>query len=74
MAKDPIENRFSQRQKKRKLSDLAKQARGKDDIEAEEELLDTTEKVEPIKADQTPNRNAPCPCGSGKKFKKCCGA
>lgn len=21
-----------------------------------------------------PGRNAPCPCGSGKKFKKCCGA
>ncbi|MGV3489256.1 MAG: YecA family protein [Tuberibacillus sp.] len=20
------------------------------------------------------NRNAPCPCGSGKKYKKCCGA
>ena len=20
-----------------------------------------------------PNRNAPCPCGSGKKFKQCCG-
>jgi len=20
-----------------------------------------------------PGRNAPCPCGSGKKFKKCCG-
>ena len=19
-------------------------------------------------------RNAPCPCGSGKKFKKCCGS
>ncbi|MHC4336845.1 MAG: SEC-C metal-binding domain-containing protein [Planctomycetota bacterium] len=19
-------------------------------------------------------RNAPCPCGSGKKYKKCCGA
>jgi len=19
-----------------------------------------------------PGRNAPCPCGSGKKFKKCC--
>ena len=19
-----------------------------------------------------PNRNDPCPCGSGKKFKKCC--
>jgi uncharacterized protein YecA (UPF0149 family) len=21
-----------------------------------------------------PGRNAPCPCGSGKKYKKCCGA
>ena len=74
MAKDPISDRFSQRQKKRKLSDLAAKARGKDDIEAEEELLENTEKVEPIQADQTPSRNAPCPCGSGKKYKKCCGA
>lgn len=22
---------------------------------------------------QTPGRNSPCPCGSGKKYKKCCG-
>ncbi|NTS77782.1 SEC-C domain-containing protein [Catenovulum sp. SM1970] len=22
----------------------------------------------------TPKRNAPCSCGSGKKYKKCCGA
>ena len=21
-----------------------------------------------------PSRNDPCPCGSGKKYKKCCGA
>ncbi|MGH9364250.1 MAG: SEC-C metal-binding domain-containing protein, partial [Thermoanaerobaculia bacterium] len=21
-----------------------------------------------------PGRNEPCPCGSGKKFKRCCGA
>ena len=21
-----------------------------------------------------PNLNAPCPCGSGKKYKRCCGA
>ena len=25
-----------------------------------------------LKADQT-GRNAPCPCGSGRKFKVCCG-
>jgi preprotein translocase subunit SecA len=32
------------------------------------------EKPEPIRRD-TPKvgRNAPCPCGSGKKYKKCCG-
>ena len=29
--------------------------------------------VEPIDADAKPKRNAPCPCGSGKKFKQCCG-
>ncbi len=27
----------------------------------------------PIKVKKTPGRNDPCPCGSGKKFKKCCG-
>ena len=26
------------------------------------------------KAENKPGRNAPCPCGSGKKYKKCCGA
>jgi hypothetical protein len=25
-------------------------------------------------SDLTPGRNEPCPCGSGKKFKRCCGA
>ncbi|WP_330970174.1 SEC-C metal-binding domain-containing protein, partial [Lysobacter sp. A3-1-A15] len=28
---------------------------------------------EPIRRADTPERNAPCPCGSGKKYKKCCG-
>jgi len=31
------------------------------------------EPTEPIKADRPPGRNDPCPCGSGKKYKKCCG-
>ena len=26
------------------------------------------------KAENKPGRNEPCPCGSGKKYKKCCGA
>jgi uncharacterized protein len=28
---------------------------------------------EPIKVEPKINRNDPCPCGSGKKYKKCCG-
>ena len=27
----------------------------------------------PARAAQAPGRNDPCPCGSGRKFKKCCG-
>ena len=27
----------------------------------------------PIKKEKKINRNEPCPCGSGKKYKKCCG-
>jgi preprotein translocase subunit SecA len=30
-------------------------------------------KPQPVKAAQKVGRNDPCPCGSGKKYKKCCG-
>lgn len=29
---------------------------------------------EPVRREATPERNDPCPCGSGRKYKKCCGA
>jgi preprotein translocase subunit SecA len=32
------------------------------------------EKPKPIRAQAKVGRNEPCPCGSGKKYKKCCGA
>ena len=35
---------------------------------------DGTVKKEPKRAEKKPGRNDPCPCGSGKKYKKCCGA
>ncbi len=31
-------------------------------------------KVETLRKEATPGRNDPCSCGSGKKYKKCCGA
>lgn len=30
--------------------------------------------VKPVVKGKEPGRNDPCPCGSGKKYKKCCGA
>jgi uncharacterized protein len=33
-----------------------------------------TEVVQVVRTGQKIGRNDPCPCGSGKKFKKCCGA
>ena len=34
---------------------------------------DQTVKKQPVKKVKKPGRNDPCPCGSGKKYKKCCG-
>jgi preprotein translocase subunit SecA len=33
-----------------------------------------SESKQPVKKGKKVGRNAPCPCGSGKKYKKCCGA
>ena len=37
------------------------------------EANDTVSKAEPVRASVKVGRNDPCPCGSGKKYKKCCG-
>ena len=81
MAHDPIEDRYTKRRKKKKLDDLSKKQRSTEDIEAEEEIL-AKAKAEreknpdkyQLKSTDKPGRNDPCPCGSGKKYKKCCGA
>ena len=36
--------------------------------------IDALTPREPLRRADAPERNAPCPCGSGRKFKKCCGA
>jgi uncharacterized protein YecA (UPF0149 family) len=35
--------------------------------------MENAPKLKPIKAELKVGRNDPCPCGSGKKYKKCCG-
>ncbi|WP_024613259.1 preprotein translocase subunit SecA [Clostridium sp. Ade.TY] len=34
---------------------------------------ESSKKREPVRKEVTVGRNEPCPCGSGKKFKNCCG-
>ena len=41
-----------------------------EDISALERALNPSRPVQAAKV----GRNDPCPCGSGKKYKKCCGA
>jgi len=35
---------------------------------------ESSAKKQPVLAKKTVGRNDPCPCGSGKKYKKCCGS
>jgi SWIM/SEC-C metal-binding protein len=38
------------------------------------EALQSTKSTESAVSTKQANRNDPCPCGSGKKYKKCCAA
>jgi preprotein translocase subunit SecA len=60
---DEIEHEF-QRKKKRELQQ-AKMAGGGAEAAPVQQVVRSSAKV---------GRNDPCPCGSGKKFKKCHGA
>ncbi len=52
-------------------SDLEKAKTNEDEIfEAE---VEESKERKPIRAVKKPKRNEPCPCGSGKKYKHCCG-
>jgi uncharacterized protein YecA (UPF0149 family) len=63
--RDPGAEKFREREEERKR--YKKQLPGED-----EEPLPPP--VEPIKGGGgKPGRNDPCPCGSGKKYKQCCG-
>lgn len=73
MARDQFADRFAHKQEHDRLDRLSKKTRSAEDIEAEEELIANAETVEPLKADAKPGRNDPCSCGSGKKYKRCCG-
>ncbi|HML38896.1 MAG TPA: SEC-C metal-binding domain-containing protein [Bacillota bacterium] len=42
--------------------------------EQRQEITKAHRKSKTVVKEKMPGRNDPCPCGSGKKYKKCCGA
>ncbi len=60
-----------------RLSYIHSEAKGMDSTQAptaqENQAKSRTKKIQPVKVEKTTGRNDPCPCGSGKKYKKCCG-
>jgi SWIM/SEC-C metal-binding protein len=46
---------------------------GEEGVEDIKELTVVLNKPKPVLLEKTPGRNDPCSCGSGNKFKKCCG-
>ncbi|OIN04532.1 PBPRA1643 family SWIM/SEC-C metal-binding motif protein [Oceanisphaera psychrotolerans] len=42
-------------------------------VESIVELTTLLNKGQTVRQDKTPERNDPCSCGSGNKYKKCCG-
>ncbi len=61
---DRFSKRFERRQERKKLADTV--------VDPDAPPISDVP-VEQAKGEQTVGRNDPCPCGSGKKYKKCCG-
>lgn len=47
---------------------------GAQETDIQQASRERSKKQQPIRVEQKVGRNAPCPCGSGKKYKKCHGA
>lgn len=43
-------------------------------LERRKEIFKEFKASKTVRKEKEPGRNDPCPCGSGKKYKKCCGA
>jgi len=81
MPRDSSDERFQKRKRRKMLRELGERTRNVEDLEAEREVLAKAKQERAknperykLKPGQTVGRNDPCPCGSGKKYKKCCGA
>jgi uncharacterized protein YecA (UPF0149 family) len=61
-------DRFSKRYERKQ-----EEKRRRTDLVSDDDAPIPDAPVEQAKSAETIGRNDPCPCGSGKKYKKCCG-
>lgn len=69
-------NQIQQHRQAKRVVEKTRESRGGDTMEEEyqgAESGETQEKQQPVRAEVKINRNDPCPCGSGKKYKHCHG-
>ncbi len=57
--------------RERKKLDMSKFSEGRSEGGGRERKKE--EKLQPVRVEKKISRNAPCPCGSGKKYKHCHG-
>jgi preprotein translocase subunit SecA len=67
----PVPEDAAQREREPVFGRMA--ARGRDQERGRRREEDAP-RLEPVRSEPKVGRNDPCPCGSGKKYKKCCGA
>ncbi|MBR4151019.1 MAG: preprotein translocase subunit SecA [Firmicutes bacterium] len=67
--KDEVRSAADEERAKRGLANASPNGRGS----ARPGIANSGAKPQPIRVEKKPGRNDPCPCGSGKKYKNCCG-
>ncbi|MBK8805763.1 MAG: preprotein translocase subunit SecA [Bacteroidales bacterium] len=73
-AQIPVQAEAKEAAEERKKLDLSRLQTQKSDFGSQNTQENKKEvKKEPIKVEKKIGRNDPCPCGSGKKYKQCCG-
>ena len=70
-ADEERETEMRKRQREMWLAPAPKR-QARHELSSSEQMIDP-QPVAPITREEKVGRNAPCPCGSGKKHKKCCG-
>ena len=68
----PISDESAQNQSK-KSKKSQKFLSGETVLQKRKEIEKSYKKTKTVVKEKTVGRNEPCPCGSGKKYKKCCG-